>query len=364
MIGPSIPGSEVSRRQFLLGAIPSFFLLQLASRMANSAIGTFGIAYGSFDVRTRQLRMIRGDDAGPVLPADKFIDLCRSFGGDGCQMDFSQLVSTEPAYLRRLRQACEEKNMFLELSLDSSLLENAEQFTRLAEAARQLGVSRLSAALGRRRDETYAGRKPWQEKLEQWKKSLQAIEPILKQQQLLLGLVNNQDWRAVELSEFLRQLGSPQVGACVDFCNSLSLLEDPLETVQILAPLAVTSRMKDAAIGTAEDGFVWSQVPLGDGILPLAKILELLRRSRADIHFCLEMVTADPISVPYMTDRYWASWPGRDAALVEKFQSTVLSKASPKPLPKVSGMSSARLQAVEDENLRRSVSYSKRTLGL
>ena len=92
--------------------------------------------------------------------------------------------------------------------------------------------------------------------------------------------------------------------------------------------------------------------------------MEVLRRSRSDIRFCLEMITRDPLKVPYLDDKYWASYEKRDTAKIEKFKTSVLSKAWTKPLPKISGMSSQRMLAVEDDNIRRCVAYAKRTLGL
>ncbi|MBM3801264.1 MAG: hypothetical protein FJW26_03020 [Acidimicrobiia bacterium] len=92
--------------------------------------------------------------------------------------------------------------------------------------------------------------------------------------------------------------------------------------------------------------------------------MEVLRRSRADIRFCLEMMTRDPLKVPYLDNKYWASRENRDPAKIESFKNSVLSRAWTKPLPKVSGMSSQRMLAVEDDSIRRCVAYAKRTLGL
>ena len=68
--------------------------------------------------------------------------------------------------------------------------------------------------------------------------------------------------------------------------------------------------------------------------------------------------------MPYLDDKYWVTYEKRDNAKMEKFKAMILSKASRTPLPKISGMSSPRMLAVEDDNIRRSVAYAKRTLGL
>ncbi len=94
----------------------------------------------------------------------------------------------------------------------------------------------------------------------------------------------------------------------MDFGNNLALLEDPDETIALLAPFAVTTHLKDMAVRRTADGFELSEVPLGQGILPLGRYVAAVRRARPDARLCLEMITRDPLSVPYRTDRYWVAF--------------------------------------------------------
>ncbi len=326
--------------------------------------GTFGIACDSFQIRARQIAQASGAEANASITAEKFVDLCKSFGGDGCLMNLVQLTSRDSAYLKQIRQALDDKGMFLELSLDPQLFEDQSLLSSAAATARDLGVSRLQLAAGGRRTEDFSDPSQWQEFLKHWHQRLQQAEPIFKQSKLQLGIENHQDWLADELVEVLRKIGSPHIGASVDFSNNLALLEDPLEVVQKLAPYAVTSHLKDAAISEIEEGCMIADVPLGQGILPLAKLMELLRRSKSDIHFCLDMITRDPVKVAYRDDSFWGVFGKRDTSRIDRFKSTVLSKAATRSFPKIGGMSSSQMRAVEDDNIRRSVAYAKRTLGL
>jgi 3-oxoisoapionate decarboxylase len=359
----SNPCVDTTRRDFL-HSFSALVVSQLVRTKEVPPPGAFGIAYTSFRVRTRQAGQSPSEGADPIIVAEKFIELCKSFGADGCQMDIAQLSSTEDSYLKRLRSMVEGKGMFLELSVNARTLESPDEFAQVAEIAHALGVSRLRVALNGRRYEEFFEMKKWKDFVAHWQESLEKAEPMLKQHRLLVGIENHKEWLSDELVEILRRISSPHLGACVDFGNNLALLEDPLEVAQKLAPYAVTTHMKDMAVSSDEEGFLLSEVPLGQGILVLAKIMEALRRGRPDIHFCLEMITRDPLKVPYLDDKYWASFEKRDDGRIEKFKSQVLSKASSKPLPKISGMSSAQMLATEDDNIRRCVSYSKRTLGL
>jgi len=363
MSNSSNPCADPTRRDFLYSC-SGLVVSQLIKVKEAAPPGAFGIAYTSFPIRTRQTGQSLSEGADTVIPAEKFIDLCKSFGGDGCQMDLTQLSSTDENYLKRLRSMLEDKGMFLELSVNARSLESQDELAAVAGTAHALGVSRLRTALNGRRYEEFFEMKKWQDFAVHWQEGLEKAEPTLKQHRLLVGIENHKEWMADELAGILRRISSPHLGACVDFGNNLALLEDSLEVAQKLAPYAITTHMKDMAIGQSEEGFLLSEVPLGQGILPLAKIMAALRGGRSDIHFCLEMITRDPLSVPYLDDKYWASFEKRDDGRIEKFKSQILSKASSKPLPKISGTSSARMLAIEDDNLRRCVAYSKRTLGL
>jgi hypothetical protein len=48
------------------------------------------------------------------------------------------------------------------------------------------------------------------------------------------------------------------------------------------------------------------------------------------------MITRDPLRVPYKTDLYWATYAKRDQPRIDRFERGVLSRASARPLPRIS----------------------------
>jgi 3-oxoisoapionate decarboxylase len=105
------------------------------------------------------------------------------------------------------------------------------------------------------------------------------------------------------------QPGGPEVPLRL----ALALLADPGEVIRALAPYAFTCHIKDMAVQEYEAGILISEVPLGEGIIDLKRAVELLRRSRPKVTFSLEMITRDPLRVPCLTERYWATLPERHA---------------------------------------------------
>ena len=330
-----------------------------------TARGRFGIAYTSFVIRMLRGRDVLRGGTAAGLPAEALVELVHSFGGSGCQIDLAQLGSAEAAELKRVRAALDRHGLFAELSVPARSLEDPDAFARCASAARELGATRLRVALlSGRRYEDFHRMEDWRSFVEKWRRALPRAATWLEREGLQAGIENHKDYLGTELAGMLRSVGSAHLGACVDFGNNLALLEDPLATIEALAPYAVTTHLKDMAVRPYEGGFELSEVPLGQGILPIARIVETLQKARPDVHFMLEMITRDPLRVPYLEDGYWVTYERRDRAREEAFRAAVLSKASPGPLPRITGLAPEQMLAAEDENVRACVAYAKGTLRL
>lgn len=353
----------MDRREFLLAT--TAMMLPAPDRSAPAPRSRFGIAYTSFVIRMLRGRdVLRGGNASG-LPAEPFVELVHSFGASGCQMDLAQLASTEAPELKRVREALERRGLFVELSVPARSLEDAESFARAAAAAKGLGARRLRVALlSGRRYEDFHRMEDWRRFVERWQAALPKAALWLEKEGLQAGIENHKDYLGTELAGMLRKIGSASLGACVDFGNNLALLEDAMATVEALAPFAVTTHLKDMAVRPCEGGFELSEVPLGQGILPLARIVDTLRKARPDVDFCLEMITRDPLRVPYLEDGYWVTYERRDPAREEAFRSAVLAKASREPLPRITGLTPEQMLAAEDGNVRACAAYAKGTLGL
>jgi sugar phosphate isomerase/epimerase len=359
MSGAAVP--DLDRRR-LLQAVPAALLGSLLPRQAGAAGGSLGIAYTSFVVRLRQGARPGG---GPALPAPAFVDLCKSFGADGGQMDVAQLESKDASALAALRRRLDESRQFLELSVEGKYLEDADRYAELASVARALGVTRLRVALLRgRRYEDFKRAEDWEAFAAHWRKTLPRAKGFVEKHGLAVGIENHKDFRTNELIELLGSVGSRLVGACVDFGNNVAFLEDPLATAEKLAPFAITTHLKDMAVRPYDQGFELSEVPLGTGFLPLEKMVAVLRKSRPDIPLCLEMMTRDPLKVPYLDDGYWTTFGGRDEAKIERFRAHALSKAWAAPLPRVTHLPPAEMLAAEDDNVRKCLAYARSHLGV
>lgn len=325
---------------------------------------TMCLAYTSFAVRMLQGRDILKSTAS-ALPAEALFDLCAKFEAGGAQLDWSQIESFEPAALSALRSRVERDQLALELSVPSKYLETQEAYAEMVRAATALGVTRVRVALlYGRRYETFKSRDEWTAWAAKWRTTLVGLRKTFDASPIMVGIENHKDWHAEELVELLRLIDSPRVGACVDFGNNIALLEPPLETIRLLAPYAVTTHLKDMAVKPTAEGFGLSEVPLGEGFLPLAEIIAILRAQRPDVPMCLEMITRDPLQVPYKTDRYWTAIDRPSPSVLARFEQEVLGKAWTRDLPAITGLSADAQIAAEDDNVRKSIDFARQTLKL
>ncbi len=294
------------------------------------------------------------------------IEHCRGIGLAGVQ---TNPPSTDPETIRQFRQRLENYNMHL--VCDPRLPNEGSEVPRFDEqvkAFKEAGATAFHAAMTGRRYEDFDRLEPFKQMFERCKKQVELAEPVLRKYKIKLGIENHKGWRAAEQVAWLKQLGSEWVGVCLDFGNNLSLCEDPMDTARALAPYSCFAHIKDMAVEEYEDGFLLSEVPLGEGFLDLKQIVQMLRTTDPAMIINLEMITRDPLRIPVFTTKYWATFddaysplPGRDLAKI----LAIVKKNRPRsPLPRTTGLTRDAQVKMEDEYNQTCIAYARQNLGL
>jgi sugar phosphate isomerase/epimerase len=295
------------------------------------------------------------------------VEHCHTLGLGG--VETSRPPST-PEAQKSLRQRLEESyNMRVVFNVPLPRgKEDLDAFDAGVKDAANSGAMALHAALTQRRYEQFASFSEFKKSFEQNQRSVELAEPVLRKYRLRLAIENHKGWRAAEQAAWLNHVGSEFVGVCFDFGNNISLCETPEETFRLLSPLAIFCHIKDMAVERYEDGFLLSEVPFGEGILNLKQMVQALRARDAKMLFCLEMITRDPLKIPVLTDKYWATFddsysplPARDLA---KVLELVRDHPPKKPLPRISGLSTAEQVRAEDAFNQQCIDYGRQNLGL
>jgi sugar phosphate isomerase/epimerase len=189
-------------------------------------------------------------------------------------------------------------------------------------------------------------------------------EPVAAKHGVRLAVENHKDQRITERLEVFKHISSEYVGACVDTGNSFALLEDPIEVVEAYAPWAFSVHLKDQAVQEYEEGFLFADIPLGEGFLDLSKMVAILRKANPAVQFSLEMITRDPLRVPCQTEKYWAALAGVPKRDLDRTLQTVRTFALDGPLPRVSHLPLDEQVAREEEGVRKCLAYARDHLNL
>ncbi len=128
------------------------------------------------------------------------------------------------------------------------------------------------------------------------------------------------DMTARELRWLIEEAGKEYVAACLDTGNPLWCAEDPLLTVEVLGPYAVTTHVRDSIVFETPHGAAGQWVAMGDGIIDLAAIIAGFRRLCPQATMQLEIITGrPPRMVNYLDAEYWKMYPKMPAADLARF---------------------------------------------
>jgi sugar phosphate isomerase/epimerase len=328
---------RLSRRALLAAAV---LAPMSKARAAGSAFGVAAFTYTARLARQPELR-------DPFA----FLRFCRERGAGGVQIG---IPARDEAYYAQLRRYLNETGCWLEgqvrLPRDASDVERFEADLRSARSAGAAVVR--TVMLSGRRYETFATAEDYRRFKESSSRSMELAAGAAARGRMQLAVENHKDYRTEELLELLRRLGSEWVGVTVDTGNNVALLEEPLATVEALAPYAFAVHLKDMAVDAHPDGFLLAEVPFGTGFLDLRKIVDALRKRRPSIRFNIEMATRNPLVVPCLTDKYWATLPDFPAPQLARTLGLVRDRKEGRPLPRTDGLAQEPLLDLEDRNAR------------
>lgn len=237
-----------------------------------------------------------------------------------------------------------------------------DRFEAEIRTAAQCGADVMrTVMLGGRRYETFSKPEDYPAFARRAEQSLKRAEPIARKYRVRLAVENHKDYRTDELLELLKRIDSEFVGVCLDTGNSIALLEDAQSTARDLAKWTFTVHLKDMGVEEAPNGFLLAEVPLGQGVLDLKAIIALVRSANPKARFNLEMITRDPLSIPCLTEKYWATLDRVSGRELAHTLAWVKAKASKQPLPRISPLPPEDRLAAEERHVRESFAFAEKT---
>src|SRR3569623_2038665 len=331
-------------------AMPAF-----AAAKKKSPLGVAQTALGHY------FRKLRGGQEGRGAPDPvATVEYVGGMGGGGVQMSIP--LDTD---IKKLRRALDKNGMFYEgdIRLIAKPGDDTSEFEKGLAMYKELGapVVRTVCFVGRRYENFST-----MEQYQAWRSNALAVldvcVPIADRVGIPLAMENHKDRVVDEEVEVLKKYSSPNFGALVDFGNNIAMCDDPMDVIVKLAPYVKSCHMKNMAVAPYPDGFLLSEVLFEDGFMDIPKMWAILKKSIPRLQPMHELITRDPLKVPVLTDKYWATWPERKDKYLPRTMKLVKDHASKKPLPVISTLSPEAQFAAEESNNIRCFEWARKAL--
>jgi sugar phosphate isomerase/epimerase len=307
------------RRRSFLYAAGAFALAQSGPVRADSG-SAVPIRLG-FD--TYSLRAFR-------WKAIQLLDFAASLKLDTIQISsLGDYESLEPAHLARVKEHAASLGIVIDGGMGcicptstSWSAKNGDPIEHIAEGlnvCRAVGATSMRCFMGSDRDRlTPGGIEPHMEKTIQ---IFRAVRSRALDAGVKIALENHAgDMQAREVRTIIETAGKDFVGSCLDTGNPMWVVEDPLVTLETLAPYVVTSHIRDSVVYEHPRGAAAEWVALGDGTIDFKTFVARYREMCPHAAMQLEIITGRPARVlPYLEPDFWKAFPNANAAEFARF---------------------------------------------
>ena len=206
-------------------------------------------------------------------------------------------------------------------------------------------------------------------------KVLRAIRTEVMDAGLKVAIEVHKDFQAWEHKQIIETAGKEFVGTYLDTGNPVFTVEDPMLTLETLAPYVLTFHLRDSVVYEHPDGIAVQWVPLGDGTIDFKAIVAKARQLlKPEVRIFIKPITGrPPVVIPVYDDAWWARWYpkaraqefARFVAIAKKgrpyekpvVQEDVAGKVPPAPYQ-------AALAYQQKEHMEQSIRYAREVLKL
>ncbi len=227
------------------------------------------------------------------------------------------LGGLDPAHLKAVRAHAEKLRIALEIGMrsicpsskafDAAQGTAEEQIARMIDAAVTVGSPIVRAFLGTMADRT--GPIPIEGHIENAAKALRGARAKARDANVRIAIENHAgDMQGRELKTLVEEAGKDFVGVCLDSGNPLWTIEDPLLTLEILAPFVLTSHVRDTAVWREKEGVAVKWVRMGEGNIGIGRYAERFQELCPGKPFSLEVIVTAPRTYAWKDEKFWDAY--------------------------------------------------------
>jgi len=312
----------------------------------------------------------------------QLIDYAASLKTDTIQISsLDDYESLEPAYLARVKDHAARAGIVLDAGMGSICPlstswnpkngDPKENIMRGLRVAKAIGASSMRCFLGQEADRL--GKYGIEACMERTIAVLRSVRSEAQDLGVKIAIENHSgDTQAREVRTMIEEAGKDFVGSCLDTGNPMWVVEDPMVSLETLAPYVVTTHIRDSVIYEVPQGAAAQWVALGDGTIDFHKFVARYRQLCPNASMQLEVITGRPPRIlPYLEPGFWKEFPKADASEFARFVALakrghpftgfmVVEDGVKEPLPEFK----AALREQQRVDLERSLEYAKKSLGV
>ncbi|MDP3001407.1 MAG: TIM barrel protein [Bryobacterales bacterium] len=265
--------------------------------------------------------------------AMQLLDYSAKLGLNTIQISsLGEYESLEPEYLKKVRDHADRLGIAMDAgigcicptsgSFNARSGDPAETLAQGLEVAKAVGARATRCFMGSAADRR--GKLPMEAHMEATIKVFRSVRSRALDLGVQIALENHGDLESVEMKTILDQSGKEFAGCCYDSGNPVLVLEDPMFTLEILAPYVASSHFRDTALFERPDGAVFQWVALGEGTTNIEAVLRRFRQLCPRAPVQLEIITGRrPAPLSYLEPGFWKAFPKMDAASFARFVALV-----------------------------------------
>ena len=277
------------------------------------------------------------------------------------------LGGTEADHLKRVRDHAATLGIRIEVGFGSICPTSTrfardegtarEQLLKMFGIARELGSPFVRCYLGSADERE--GEVPLEQHIENTVAACKSVRDEDGRHGIKIAVENHAgDLQARQLRDLVEEAGTDYVGTLLDSGNATWTLEDPHHTLEVLAPLALTTGIRDSRIWIDAGAVHVMWVPMGQGNVGIDRWARRFAELRPDLAFSLEVINLRTPRKFAVRDRaFWERYRDVPAWVYERFMSlarvgTPYSPPAGDPVE------------LEREEVSADLAYSRQLLGL
>jgi sugar phosphate isomerase/epimerase len=224
--------------------------------------------------------------------------------------------TNDPAHWKEVKDAAKRYGLWLGTgggavlprSDDSAEFEHSVKLLRDGvKRAVAMGSPLMRMLLASDRDHLPPG--PPEKHIETMVRVLRAVRSEAMDAGVRFAIENHKDLLCRQTRQVIDEAGKEFVGSYLDTGNPVFVMEDPMQTVETLGPVAVMLHLRDSAVYETRGGIAVQWVPLGEGVVDFKAILAKAKEICPPIAVFNKPITGRPPAIQ----------PVWDAAFMKKF---------------------------------------------